>query len=88
MAKDFELCYRNTGNKKYLEKAFEFIERSKVAGLLTATRELNAIQLTFLIFWLNRKRHCRGDRFYNARIMAEYENEPDYTLISEWNENY
>ena len=43
--RDFELCYRNTGNKKYLEKAFEFIERSKVAGLLTATRELNAIQL-------------------------------------------
>jgi CHAT domain-containing protein len=42
--RDFELCYRITGEHRYLEKAFEFTERSKVAGLLAATRELNAIQ--------------------------------------------
>lgn len=86
--RDFELCYRNTGNKKYLEKAFEFIERSKVAGLLTATRELNAIQLNIPDFLAEQEKTLQREiGFYNARIVAEYEkNEPDYTLISEWNE--
>ncbi len=41
--RDFELCYRVTGNREYLEKAFGFAERCKAAGLLAATREMNAI---------------------------------------------
>jgi CHAT domain-containing protein len=41
---DFNICYLNTGEQKYLEKAFIYAEKSKVAGLLTATREMNAIE--------------------------------------------
>src|SRR4030042_7037576 len=42
--RDFDLCYKTTGNKTYLDKAFEYSEKSKVAGLLTSTRELKATQ--------------------------------------------
>ena len=45
--RDFNLLYRLTGNADYLEKAFEFSEKSKVAGLLTATRELNACSVQY-----------------------------------------
>lgn len=41
---DFNLLYSHTGDKHYLEKAFEYAEKSKVAGLLTSTRELKATQ--------------------------------------------
>lgn len=86
--RDFELCYRNTGNHMYLEKAFEFIERSKVAGLLTATRELNAIQLNIPAFLADQEKSLQREiGFYNARIVTEYEkSEPDNALISQWNE--
>lgn len=42
--KDFNLLYSRTGDKKYLEKAFIYSEKSKVAGLLASTRELKASQ--------------------------------------------
>jgi len=42
--RDFEQCYKIFGDRSFLEKAFEIAEKSKVAGLLAATRELNAIQ--------------------------------------------
>jgi hypothetical protein len=32
--RDFNLLYEKTANHKFLEKAFEFSEKSKVAGLL------------------------------------------------------
>jgi CHAT domain-containing protein len=41
---DYNNCYQSTGENKYFLKAFEFSERSKVAGLLAATRELKASQ--------------------------------------------
>ena len=41
---DFNQLYTQTGQTHYLEKAFEYSEKSKVAGLLTSTRELKAIQ--------------------------------------------
>jgi len=87
--KDFELCYRNTGEHRYLEKAFEYLERSKVAGLLTATRELNAIQLNIPAVLAEQEKSLQREiGFYNARIVAENEkSQPDNDLISQWNEN-
>ena len=42
--RDFYLLYNNTFNTSYLNKVFEYSEKSKIAGLLTATRELKATQ--------------------------------------------
>ena len=42
--RDFNQLYTATSEKRYLEKAFEFSEKSKVAGLLASTRELKAAQ--------------------------------------------
>jgi CHAT domain-containing protein len=41
---DFNNLYKITGDTKYLSKAFEYSEKSKVAGLLASTRELKASQ--------------------------------------------
>jgi CHAT domain-containing protein len=41
---DFNLLYAKTSDKQYLEKAFEYSEKSKIAGLLASTRELKATQ--------------------------------------------
>jgi CHAT domain-containing protein len=41
---DFYLLYAKTGEPQFFEKAFEYSEKSKVAGLLTSTRELKATQ--------------------------------------------
>jgi CHAT domain-containing protein len=40
----YNLLYTTTSDKEYLNKAFEFAEKSKVAGLLSSTRELKASQ--------------------------------------------
>lgn len=43
--RDLNLCYQQTNDLSFLEKAFVHSEKSKVAGLLAATRELKAVQL-------------------------------------------
>jgi CHAT domain-containing protein/tetratricopeptide (TPR) repeat protein len=40
----YKLLYTITSDKDYLNKTFEFAEKSKVAGLLSSTRELKASQ--------------------------------------------
>lgn len=42
--RDFNDLFKLTGDSKYLSKAFEYSEKSKVAGLLASTRELKAAQ--------------------------------------------
>jgi CHAT domain-containing protein len=42
--RDFNQCYLKTGNTLFFEKAYEYTEKSKVAGLLASTRELRAAQ--------------------------------------------
>ncbi len=37
-------CYSKTNDKQYLEKAFKYSEKSKVANLLASTREMRAMQ--------------------------------------------
>jgi CHAT domain-containing protein len=42
--RDFNICYRKTGDPLFFEKVYEYAEKSKVAGLLASTRELKAAQ--------------------------------------------
>ncbi len=87
--RDFELCFRSTGEHRFLEKTFEYAEKSKVAGLLAATRELNAINFHIppVIAELERSLQ-REIGYYNSKISAENEKEkPQKEMLSEWNEN-
>jgi CHAT domain-containing protein/tetratricopeptide (TPR) repeat protein len=85
---DFELCYRNTGDSHFLEKVFEFTEKSKAAGLLAATRELNAVNFHIPSDISELEKSLQRDiAFYNSQISKENEKEmPDKRLISEWND--
>lgn len=84
--RDFDLCYRNTGNKLYLEKAFEYSEKSKVAGLLASTRELKATQFHIPAEISELERRLKREiSFYEARISEEsLKKFPDASLISDW----
>lgn len=86
--RDFELCFRITGQSRYMDKAFEFAEKSKVASLLEATRQLRAIQFHIpqqLAAKENTLQRTIG--FYSSMIAAENEKKnPDTTLIPRWNE--
>ncbi len=87
--RDFELCYRNTGEERFLEKTFEFVERSKAAGLLAATRELNAVNFHIPAALSELERSLQREiSFFNSKISNENLKEtPDQVLISEWNNN-
>jgi CHAT domain-containing protein len=84
--RDFQLCFRNTGNRRFLEKAFEFSEKSKVAGLLAATRELNAIQFHIPRAIAELEKSLQREiGLCNSKIELENEKEsPDNNLINEW----
>ncbi len=86
---NFELCYKKTSDKIFLGKAFEYAERSKVAGLLAATRELNAIQFHIPPNIATLERSLQGQIGYcNSRISIEYDKEkPDLKLIAELKED-
>lgn len=86
--RDFELCYRKTGNAHFLEKAFEFSEKSKVAGLLAATRELNAVQFNIPEATAAMEKSLQREiGFYNSKISMENSKEkPDKIVLSDWNE--
>ena len=49
--RDFNLLYAESSEPKYLEKSFEYMEKSKVAGLLASTRELKATQFHIPADW-------------------------------------
>lgn len=84
--RDFDICYKNTGNKLYLEKAFEYAEKSKVAGLLASTRELKATQFHIPDGIAELELRLKTEiSFYEARISEEnLKRPPDPSLISEW----
>jgi CHAT domain-containing protein len=85
--RDFELCYRRTGEKRFLEKAFEYIEKSKVAGLLAATRELNALNFNIPPALAELEKSLQREiGFYNSKISNEnLKEKPDKAMISDWN---
>jgi len=86
--RDFELCYKNTGEQRYLEKTFEFTEKSKVAGLLAATRELNAIQFHIPPDIAELEKSLQREiSIYNSKISMEVDREnPDKAMLAELND--
>ena len=84
--RDFEICYEQTGNPVYLEKAFEYSEKSKVAGLLASTRELKATQFNIPENIADLERQLKSEiSFYNARIAeSSIDQSLDNTLADEW----
>ncbi len=86
--RDFELCFRHTGNAEYREKAFEFSEKSKVAGLLASTRELKATQFHIPSDVADLERRLKSEiSVNNARISDEETRKlPNATLLAEWKE--
>ncbi len=59
-------------DRVYLEKAFEYSEKSKVAGLLTSTRELQATQLNIPSGIGDYEKKLQGDiSLFNARLYEE-----------------
>jgi len=87
--RDFNLLYNLTSDKKYLNKAFELSEKSKVAGLLASTRELKAVEFRIppeiAAFEFRLKRDIGA---LNARIGEESQKDiPDAVLIRTMKEN-
>lgn len=84
--RDFDLCFKITGRKEFLDKAFVYAEKSKVAGLLASTRELKASQFHIPADAGDLEKKLRKEvSFYEARISAEnMKISPDASLIAEW----
>ena len=87
--RDFHLLYYNTNDVHFLEKAFEYFEKSKVAGLLASTRELKASQVNIPSSIGEFEKKLQVDiTLFNARLAEESSKEkPDYGLINKWKEN-
>ena len=86
---NFNLLYKKTEDPKYLKKAFEYSEKSKVAGLLALTRELKATQLNIPSNVGEFEKKLQDDiSLFNARISEESAKEkPNSSLIDKWKEN-
>ena len=86
---NFNLLYKKTDDPKYLEKAFEYSEKSKVASLLTSTRELKATQLNIPVNVGEFEKKLQNDiSLFNALIAEETTKEkPDSLFIDKWKEN-
>jgi CHAT domain-containing protein len=85
---DFNLLYNITSDNHFLEKAFEYSEKSKAAGLLTATRELKATQFhipsNIAAYEMGLQKEIS---LLNVRISDESNaKEPNQTIVSEWKE--
>ena len=87
--RDFEQCYIKTGERRFLEKAFGLAERSKVAGLLAATRQMKAVEFHIPEPLADREKALQHEiSFLNSRISSENEKEsPDSALLELWKEN-
>ena len=81
--------YKETADNNYLEKAFEYAEKSKVAGLLTSTRELKASQFHVPLALSNTERELQSKISFTAARIDEVlaEKNPDMSLIAKWKEN-
>lgn len=84
--RDFEMCYRKTGNQSFLNKAFEYAEKSKVAGLLASTRELKATQFHIPADIAELEKKMRSDiSYYDEKITEEsFKEKPDKVLVTVW----
>ena len=86
---DFNLLYNKTADPHFIQKAFEYSEKSKVAGLLTSTRELKAAQFHIPAKMGNYEMDLQQEiSLFNVRISEELScAKPNELLISRWKEN-
>jgi CHAT domain-containing protein/tetratricopeptide (TPR) repeat protein len=86
--RDFRLLYNTNSDYHFLERAFEYSEKSKVAGLLASTRELKASQFQVPSEIGDFERELqRKISLYSVRISEESANQkPDATLITNMKE--
>ena len=86
---DFNQLYKLTSNRHYLEKAFEYSEKSKVAGLLASTRELKATQFHIPSDIANYELKLKKDiNLFNICLSDESaKSRPNEFLISKWRED-
>ncbi len=84
---DFYLCYLENKDTEYMGKIFEYSEKSKVAGLLTATRELKAVQFHIPSDIAQLERDLQHSiNYYNAKIADENLSiNPDASRLQQWN---
>jgi CHAT domain-containing protein len=87
--RDLNLLYSKTTDRRYLDKAFEYSEKSKVAGLLASTRELKASQFNIPPDIGDLEKKFRRDiSLLDARISKEtIKEQPDTMLINQWKGN-
>ncbi len=87
--RDFDILYKKTAEPEYLEKAFAYAEKSKVAGLLTSTRELRASQFHIPANVAEFERNLqRQISLFNARISEEsVRDRTDTMLVNNLNES-
>ena len=86
---DYYNLFLNTGNEKYFAKAFEYTEKSKIAGLLTATRELKATQFHVPAELADKERELQSEiAILNDRISGKsYVANKTDELVKTWNNN-
>ncbi|HKK42385.1 MAG TPA: CHAT domain-containing tetratricopeptide repeat protein, partial [Bacteroidales bacterium] len=86
---NFNLLYDITGNSNYLNKTFEYCEKSKVAGLLTSTRELKAVRVQIPSDVAEYEQNLQQYiSLYNALINQENaKDKPDSSLLGELNDH-
>ncbi len=84
--RDCDICYKKTGRQEYLDKAFEFSERSKSAALLASTRELKATQFSIPQNIADLERRLKTEiSYYNAKIEdGSDEGGSDQASMTEW----
>jgi CHAT domain-containing protein len=86
---DFYNLYNQTSNDSYLEKAFEYTEKSKIAGLLTATRELKATEFHIPFDMAFMERELQAEiALLNDRISGKFQvNSKTDDLVRMWKSN-
>jgi CHAT domain-containing protein len=84
----FNLCYKLTEDPLFLEKAFEYTEKSKVANLLASTREMKAIKSHIPEnLASNEKLLLQEISFYEAKVSEENNlQNRDIQKIRLWND--
>ena len=82
-------CYNFSRQEIFLEKAFEYSERSKASSLLASIREMKAMKIYIPAALVSAERKIQEEiGFYTARYDAENNKEnPDSAIISLWEES-
>jgi CHAT domain-containing protein/tetratricopeptide (TPR) repeat protein len=87
--KCYYICYERSQNPFFLEKVYEYSEKSKVASLLASFREMKATQLHVPPDLMNMESTLRREiNFYTAKIDEEDNNKaPDEVKIRSLTDN-